>query len=331
MGQSEPKSSKGSSFLKNIPKFFVFVILLAVVSAGLLYLIRQYHPASSGPERFDAAYSAPEIIGRFAYEPIRESSGLAVSRCQPGVMWTHNDSGDLPFIYAAGPDGRHLGVWRVEGAGHIDWEDISLKREDDGTCLIYIGEIGNNDRTRPGGVIYRLREPVVSAEAAGSTREAPLQTERAESLAFTYPGPPHDAEALMVHPKTGVIYIVSKEVEAPASIFRIEPRFDIGKVTAEFSATVSLPAVPNGLVTAGDISPDGTRLILADYVAGYEFAIPPSDQDLRQVWKARPAVVDLGERTDGESVAYDDDGRSFIAAGEMKYSPIFRVASLPQQ
>src|SRR5690606_30914866 len=150
MDQSEPNSSKGSSFLKNIPKFFVFVILLAVVSAGLLYFIRHYHPASSGPERFDAAYSAPEIIGRFAYAPIRESSGLAVSQCHEGVLWTHNDSGDLPLIYAAAPDGRHLGIWRVAEARHTDWEDIALTRSADGSCVIYIGEIGNNDRKRPG-------------------------------------------------------------------------------------------------------------------------------------------------------------------------------------
>ncbi len=331
MDQSEPKSSKGSPFLKNIPKFFVFVILLAVVSAGLLYLIRVYHPASSGPEGFDAAYSVPEIVGRFAYAPIRESSGLAVSHCQDGVLWTHNDSGDLPLIYAAAPDGRHLGVWRVEGAEHIDWEDIALTRTQAGSCVLYIGEIGNNDRKRPGGIIYRFPEPVVSAEAASSTREAPLTTERADALAFTYPGPPHDAEALIVHPKTGVIYIVTKEVETPASVYRIEPRFEIGEVNAEPHATVSLPSVPNGLVTAGDISPDGQRLILTDYVAGYEFAILTGDPDLKNVWGTRPTVVDLGERTTGESAAYGSDGRSILSTGEMEHSPIFRVTAMPQQ
>src|SRR5690606_36193488 len=191
--------------------------LLAVVSAGLLYFIRQYHPPSSGPEGFDAAYSVPEIIGRFAYAPIRASSGLAVSHCQDGVLWTHNDSGDLPLIYAAAPEGRHLGVWRVEGAEHIDWEDIALTRTEAGSCVFYIGEIGNNDRKRPGGIIYRFPEAVASAEAASATRQAPRKTQRADALAFTYPGRPHEAEPLTVHPKTGVIYIVTKEVETPAS------------------------------------------------------------------------------------------------------------------
>ena len=40
-----------------------------------------------------------EELGRLPPE-LRESSGLAVSRTQPGVLWSHNDSGDAPTLYA---------------------------------------------------------------------------------------------------------------------------------------------------------------------------------------------------------------------------------------
>ena len=35
-------------------------------------------------------------------DELSESSGLAVSRAQPGVLWSHNDSGDGPNVYARG-------------------------------------------------------------------------------------------------------------------------------------------------------------------------------------------------------------------------------------
>ena len=47
------------------------------------------------------AYAARvlEEIGEVPDE-LTESSGLAVSRTQPGVLWSHNDSGDGPNLYA---------------------------------------------------------------------------------------------------------------------------------------------------------------------------------------------------------------------------------------
>jgi len=312
-------------FFQNIPTFFLFVILLAVLSRGALYWIRSSGEQGSPTQGTAGPYSAPVAIGKFELDRIDESSGLAASRCRPDVLWTHNDSGDDPLIYAFGPDGRHLGIWRVEGARHIDWEDMALARDSEGTCRIYIGEIGNNDLERPGGTIYRIREPAVPDDSAKPDRRRRLTTEPAEILRFSYPDGPQDSEALLVHPESGVIYIFSKEVSRSAVVYRIEPKFGGELVIAERIAAVSLPAVPNGLVTAGDISPDGKRLILTDYIAGYEFEISPDDRDLRTVWQARPAVIDLGKRKDGEAVAYGPDSRSIFATGEKRNSEIFRV------
>src|SRR5690554_2695558 len=64
-------------------------------------------------------------IGRIDHPPIRESSGLVASRRQPGVFWTHNDSGNPPAIYAIDRTGKLLGEWRIGAINH-DWEDIAL-------------------------------------------------------------------------------------------------------------------------------------------------------------------------------------------------------------
>ena len=43
---------------------------------------------------------------------ITESSGLAASLLHPGVLWTHNDSGNPPRIYAIDPDGSLVDDFR---------------------------------------------------------------------------------------------------------------------------------------------------------------------------------------------------------------------------
>ena len=40
------------------------------------------------------------VAFRISDPRITESSGLAASKLHPGVYWTHNDSGDGPYVYA---------------------------------------------------------------------------------------------------------------------------------------------------------------------------------------------------------------------------------------
>ena len=58
----------------------------------------------------DSTFGQPEVVAKIASSEITESSGLAVSKCQANVFWTHNDSGDGPFLYAFDPSGKKLGT-----------------------------------------------------------------------------------------------------------------------------------------------------------------------------------------------------------------------------
>src|SRR4029078_611782 len=70
-------------------------------------------------------YAPPKVIGTIKNESIEESSGLVASRTTFGVYWTHNDSGDGPFLYAIRTDGELVSVWRVTGAPAIECEELS--------------------------------------------------------------------------------------------------------------------------------------------------------------------------------------------------------------
>ena len=116
-----------------------------------------------------AAFQSPRLV---------ESSGVAVSRAYPGVLWTHNDSGDGPYLYATDLRGTDRGALLVPGAQAIDWEDMSL-----GPCpvafrlqpraCVYLADSGDNMEFRPFVTIYAVPEPPPperASDTSGTTR-----------------------------------------------------------------------------------------------------------------------------------------------------------------
>ena len=117
---------------------------------------------------------------------VPEASGLAVGRRNPGVLWSHNDSGNATTLFALDGAGTMRGRVRVPIRTR-DWEDISAARCLENDCL-YIADIGDNRSTRRRINIYRVREP-----APGDAETAPP-----EVFSATYADGPHNAEAMFV-------------------------------------------------------------------------------------------------------------------------------------
>jgi len=85
-------------------------------------------------------------LGLIGYDAISEASGIAASRSNPDVLWTHNDGGDSPRLFAFNTQGKHLGVYSIAGVSNRDWEDMAIGPGPiDGQQYLYIGEIGDND------------------------------------------------------------------------------------------------------------------------------------------------------------------------------------------
>lgn len=271
-------------------------------------------------------FNAPRVVGRIGSKEITESSGLAASRCQPDVLWTHNDSGGGNFIYAINAKGEKLGTWRLSGASSSDLEDMALFKDEAGQCFLYIGDIGNNARKRGEHLIYRVLEPEVSKAASESSKKNPLETAPVETLKFSYADIRHDAETLLVHPQTGDIYVLTKSVSNASGVYKIKADFASAKTfEARKIVDLSVPAIPNGLLTGGDISSDGKRLIVCDYFAAYELTLPSDAKDFDTIWKQQPERVDLGVREQGEAVCYGADGDTVFATSEKKNAPVIEV------
>lgn len=274
-----------------------------------------------------AKYGTPTVLAHLEDRGVDESSGIAASRLAPGIFWTHNDSGSGPYVHAFDRRGGRRGVWRVTGAAARDWEDIAAgPGPEPGRSYLYVGDIGNNEGTRERVTVYRFPEPALTAGAA--TEADPARTEAAEAVTLRYPDGRYDAETLLVHPRTGDVYVITKPGFAAAGVYKLSaPRQFSGGHTLRRVGTVGAPGIIAGAFTGGDISPDGRRVVLCDYVSGYELELPGevADSDFDRVWSRPLAPVNLGARRQGEAVCYGLDGDSVLATSEMRPAPLIEV------
>jgi len=316
---------------KTITKNFSFVIFAAIVCC----LFSGCHSVSStrkaNVNRADkkdvsTAYEKPEIVGTIKTEEITESSGIVASRCQANVFWTHNDSGDGAFVFALTATGEKLGVWAIKNAKNKDWEDLATIKNQNGECFLYIGDIGDNARKRSELTVYLVKEPTVSGAAKTSSRKNSLATEPAAAIKIQYADERYDAETLLVHPQSGDIYILTKRLRDAAGVYRLSKNYSLNKINRlEKIADFTVPSIPNGFLTGGDISSDGKRVIISDYLAAYEIILPEKAKNFDDIWREQSLIVELGEREQGEAVCYSADDKSIYATSEKVNSPIIEV------
>ncbi|MEV7233734.1 WD40 repeat domain-containing protein [Streptomyces sp. NPDC051020] len=231
---------------------------------------------------------------------ITESSGLAASRAHPGIYWTHNDSEDGPYVYAVDSrTGKTVATITMRGVGRPrDVEAISLGPDGN----LYVGDIGDNLNGSWDHVwIYRFPEPKVLKDA----------TVRATQFDVKYADGARNAEALMVHPKTGRVYIASKN-EDGGGLYEGPAELSTGR-TNVFRRVGEVP-----WVTDGAFSPDGKELVLRSYFSarGYAFKDGRLGAD---------HAVQAPLQRQAESVTYTADGSALMFGSEGARSDVVRV------
>lgn len=310
------------------------VLCVLALSASILFLLRrraQAVPTRAGAGSTSASdssnYRNPKKIASLKDLAVKESSGIVASRTTPGLYWTHNDSGDGPFLYAFDERGRSRGVWKVNGAKARDWEGIAAGPGPDSTTnYLYVGDIGDNGERRSEIIVYRVAEPTIVSGDEQSTRRKPLATQTTEIIRLRYPDGPHDAEALMVHPRSGDLYVVTKQVFGDPHIYEAASPLASGDaVTLRHLGQLDVPSFFGGIITDGAISPDGMRVVLCDYLRGYELVLENYAKGFNTIWKQPFATIDLGSRKQGEAITYRLDGRALLATSEGSPAPLLQI------
>lgn len=139
-----------------------------------------------------------------------EASGLAWSMKNPGMIWSHNDSGHPNTIFLIdASSGEIMARYTIGGSINLDWEDMELSYgPDPDEYYIYIADTGDNNERRQNYTIYRFPEPVY--EEAHYGRNIYLDDPFLERIRFQYPDGSHDTEGMLVDPQTLDIFLVTK-------------------------------------------------------------------------------------------------------------------------
>ncbi len=273
-------------------------------------------PAPAPTPLPDPAFGARSSAGTLQETSITEASGIAASRKNPGVLWVHNDSGDVNRVFALTPAGTHLGIYTITGAGAVDWEDLAIgPGPAAGTDYLYVGDIGDNAAARAGITIWRVPEPAVSAV------QAPVSTSLAgaEALACTYPGGARNAETLMCDAQTGDLYIVTKDPLGNSELYRFPyPQSTSSSTALELAGSFALgtAALPGSLLaTGGDLSADGTLVALRTYDHVFAWVRQPG-QSVASAMSAAPGASLAHAEPQGEAVTFAADASGLYTVSE---------------
>jgi hypothetical protein len=247
-------------------------------------------------------------LGTFADSTLVEASAAVASRRQPGVIWTLNDSGNEPWLYAVDTAGRTLGTFRVTGAHNVDWEALTLAPCPAGTCLV-VGDIGDNPENRPSVTLYRIPEPTVGKGTAGVLTATP----QADTIGLRFPDGPHDVEAIYAD-SVGTLYFVSKGRSGGIALFRLSAAAWT-RHAGVAERLDNLPITPmhaaGQWVTDAALSPDGRRVAVRTYTAVFFFTVGPGG--LLTPDRGRECFLGRLE-PQGEGITWLDDHRMLLTS-----------------
>ena len=244
-------------------------------------------------------------------DQVRESSGLAPSARDGSVLWTHNDAGNNPDIFAVGSDGRLIARVSVSGADLIDWEDIESAPCGSDSC-IYVADIGDNDNERESITVYRVVEPAFDARET-----APAGATRAR-----FPDGPRDAEAMFAD-GAGTLYIVNKGDRDDIALYRWPSPEWQGETVALERVRVLFPEPEHDddRVTAASMSPDRRWVGIRTYRSLHFYRTA----ELLGNGAAEPITIDLSELDEpqGEALAFGENGEVWLSseAARRRQSP----------
>jgi hypothetical protein len=257
---------------------------------------------------------------------LNELSALQASLADHGVLWSVEDAGNGPYLWALNTSGHLLARYRVRGVGvaNVDWEAMALSQRS-GPDLLWIGDIGDNardrnGRSRPLPALYRLSEPSIT-ESSGFRRGSVTATR----FRFRYHDttgatlPPRNAEALFADPVSRRLFLIQKDLETiggmpdRARVFVLRPSHlraaAINRANQVTSITGSGGGTAAGPVAA-DISRDGAWIVVKNYVDGWLWH-RASRQSVAQTFTADatgPCSVPV-DRAEGIAFGYSSSGR----------------------
>lgn len=301
----------GGFFYDRLASASFLFVLLAMRLFRLLPVVFAFFGLQSSPvfaqkkDQIDSLYHPGIIQASISNPDLAEISGLAFSKKHPNLMYVHTDSGGEPTVTMLDSLGRELGKIELEDAKNRDWEDIAVGPGPDGKSYVYVGEIGDNAGVHKEILIYRFPEPSTVQKT---------QSAKVEILRLTYPNGPRDAESLMVDPISGDLFILSKRDDKNSVYCVSQDAFAQGKAVLKQLHNLNF----TGSV-AGDISQDGSRILVKNYFAVFYWE-RKTGESIGQALERKPKRLPYVPEPQGEAIGFNRKGSSFFTLSEKRFN-----------
>ena len=238
---------------------------------------------------------------------LAEISGIAPSYRFTDHLWVLEDSGNEAALHLLRNDGTVIRKVSFAGANR-DWEDLATgPGPQTGVNYLYIGEIGDNNATYGDYYVYRFGEPTDGQTGIDSY----------DTIHFRYPGhTSYDAETLLVDPASLDIYIITKN-QLNVRVYRLPyPQDTAGINVAEFMGTIRY-----FLIVSGDVSPDGSEVLLKTYNALYYWKRETGENLYQVLSRNHDLTAPYTLEPQGEAVCWDTRAAGYYTLSEKGSNP----------
>lgn len=282
---------------------FILLFLVAIAFQGCFLFTK---PPGPNPPPVEEKVTFVDLPERFPIKPgiVNEASGIVASRRIPNTLWIHNDGIGDQNIYLFSTSGEYLGSYNLPFPNR-DWEDIGIgPGPNAGRNYMYIGDFGDNAKNTGQYQIYRFLEPGSLQERVGEP--AVLQ--------YTYSdGKSHDAECLLVDPKTGDLYIVTK---AESLLNELVFKMPFPQSTERENVAQLLGTIPLGLISGGDISADGKEILLKSMFTIHYWKLKENEGIYEAIKRSRDTSPPYQREPQGEAITFSLDQKGFYTISE---------------
>lgn len=251
--------------------------------------------------------------GAIQNKELKEASGLTASLNNPGLLWSHNDSGDEARIFLLDDSAKNKAIYCLEGIKAQDWEEIaSLKKERN---YLLIGDIGDNKGIRPFISVHLIEEPIYR-KGAFYTDTIPVK--EITTYIFTYEDGPRDAEAFFYDQMDKKLYVISKrELEVGLYETKLPLHMDrpATKDTLELKKSTTLPFT---FITSAAIANDGSEVLIKNLLAIFYWK--RKDKETIPELLKRPAIqLSYKPEIQGEAMTFALDGTGYYTLSEAPF------------
>ena len=236
---------------------------------------------------------------------VNETSGLFFHN---GRLWTHNDSGGKPILYALDTTTFEI-VQKITlvHAKNKDWEDVCT----DGTT-VFVGDFGNNKGNRKNLRIYTFPLSAIPEEGNASVEVDTICFSFGDQSEFNHDKHEHDFDCEAMFATDSCLYLFSKGwATGTTRLYRLPktPGTHVAEVVNGYDS--------QGLITGADYDREHHLLVVVGYVKAiwkpFMYLIFDFEEDGVHLSHRRFEMPQwTGAQTEG--ICFFDDGRCFVSA-----------------